>query len=460
MFCFAFAYPQTKKISLNQISMLDSLLVQLDTVKVRAYLQNDSLTTPDYILSTSCDWDSLKTHYANLLNQINSESLQGDSVKMLSPESIQSISTRFQNKYVGKYAEQAFANVRTMQEAGKSKKAYQFYIIANFLRRNYMNVEKTRVLRNADQTEATLIDTKALVSSLAAERKQEQHVLLKRRLSEIQEAIERYNQEDKTLPFFQTVAPAEVAYPNTITIAQWLDRRYKNSEAELYRQKGILEQEENEAHFKTIYCSIGIGVGGVIALKEFSPLYILQTANYYNNWTAGRYDLTKESKEVLGYAISSNFMYYIKNDLSLEACFSYSSTKRENWTYVYGWSKFNFESISPIQYYSFSLIGNYILRIKTGMRPFVGAGINYFTTRQSQSNAFNYRNGYDIYQIFSSPVSTESLRLIVRLGVEYLPNEKSHLSYRVVVDALCSIIAPQTENPMVFLPSIGVSWLF
>jgi opacity protein-like surface antigen len=460
VFNIALVLPQEKRISLNNISILDSLLVQLDTARVREYIQNDSLTTQDYFLSTSCDWDSVKTGYANLLHQLENDSSRIDSLRIIFPvESIRSMNSRFQTKYAGPYAEEAFAKVNTSIKTGNKKETYVFYFIADFVRRNYINTGKLRIINIADQVEAILQKNKAQLDPLAKERGiVEKHILLKRRLQDAGDFIEYYKREDKSAPIFQCVVPTGDADPETMILYQWLDKRFYKYEVEWQRQKNILELEE-ESKFKDIRYAVGIGGGGLIAFKEFSQPYLAKIPYYVSGfgWITDRINLDKETREVLGYSASIDFAWYIKDDLSLETCFSYSSTKRSQWVYVGGFSKYKFESLSPIQYYSFSLVGNYLLRVKTGMRPLVGAGINYFNAHLSKESTFDYQGGY---HCISSPVSTKSMRIVLRFGVEYIPSDKSALSYSVLLDGLFSVISPQKENPTVIIPSFRLSWLF
>jgi hypothetical protein len=457
MFNVTMVYPQGKRISLNHISMLDSLLVQLDTVRVRMYLQNDSLTISNYFLSTSCDWDSVKSGYENILCRIKKELSRIDTLKIIVPfQSIRSMEDRFRGFYAGLYAEQAFAKFNKGRLSEDTSAAYAFYFIAKFLRDNYINNEKLRVLSNADQVELILKDNDVLLNPLANERGiKEQHNLLKRRLSEAAKFIDCYKLEDKTAPVFRCVVPTGEVDPATRPLVQWMDKRYGKYEIELHRQQDQLEYEE-ESKFKEMRYSIGIGAGGLIAFREFSRPYLF-LSNYWGKPT--RFDLNKETSEVFGYSASVSFSWYIKDNFILETYFSYSSTKRDKWTYAYGFDKFNFESLSPIKYYSFSLICNYLLRVKTGFRPIVGAGINYFTTRLSQSSTFSYTFNEYTYECISSPSSSESVRIVTRVGIEYIPSEKSVFSYSLLVDGLICVVSPQKEKPFVILPSVRLSWL-
>ncbi len=434
-----------------QIALLDSLLLQGDTKRLQSMLHDPLPQIPKTDTNQrSFNWDSVKTVYVGLLASIEEAATTSVENQKHFTEMFPLLSGRYAKQDAGPDANRAYEKLNDLNASGMVTEAQKYYVVANYFRTKYIEGEKQRLLNNAAKLEHLLEISNRQLLAMNQERNSTAAV---KELDEAAQLRDMYEAENRQTAAFRLVASE-------------LDTRYEKLKRELNNQ--ISERtREQEADFKEIRFAFGVFGGAFFSSKEFFPPYTL-IADINNGGTITRTitsfegveDPSNQRRTYWGQTIAIVASYFLKDNISIELNYSYAKINRTRPS-VTPWENQPFvlpEYSSPITYSSIEVIIDYLMRIKTGFRPFTGAGLNFTTSNAPESQSFPEADFYGTF--VSSPLGkATSLRAIARAGIEYLPSERSVLSYAVLVDASFKLTSSKDIAAMFIQSCFRVSWL-
>lgn len=422
---------QDHQIASGQLAELDSLLLEGDTLKVRAIAGNDSSQT--FVFRESripLDWDSVRASYSDLLNQISAGIAKSDSVKAKSIDALEGYRNRYQKEIAGPQSQLAYQKSQRARETGLLNDAVMYITIANFFRTNYVNSQKRVLVYNADR-----LDTLLFQGGL--------HI----RLAQQDRALDGgFNDIDEANRLFSLYKNLDRNGSLFLSLPQTLRNRYEAIGDKLNSQQFHRTVEET-SEFKEIGFEIGISAGGFIPVANPYPLFY-----YLDDRTI---ELSYADQTFAGISGSLDIAYFINDFLFIEAAYSFAKANippptmpRKAGEFLPFYPKTN----RPMTYSSAQCIATYLFRIKTGIRPVVGIGGEYSTVDVP---------GVPVTSGFvSDHQRIGALRLAVRGGVEYLPSKGSHFSYSAFVDCSIRISSAQDMAILFIHPFVRISWLF
>jgi len=433
---------QVKSITSEQIALMDSLLSDGNIAPLDSCLISDM--PPACIAkenSITFPWDSVKSEYVALLQRLKRISTDEQPTTQNLTAIYEVNAERFQKRFAGELAENSFNKFRQQTIDGSTKEAMKYYLIANDFREKYIIAEKNRLHKNEE-------DLKTLISS--------------GRYDVAQRLVQIFRDEDRQSPAYKAVNSA-IKQRYHVT----LDARYERY-AEDLRQKMYIQEVKAQTGFRTMDYSVGLGLGGIVLMEEPWP-------NFYQKHIAEitRFEEGKDMpKSFFGYMASINFSYYLINQLNLEFEYFYGKVESKHQPFIaedrYGYNII-FAGINlPIICSSMSIIGNYHLFINNLIHPFVGCGISYTLFKTSANGTFHDDNlaidfapiHYDDYQYNGCREQTESIRFIVRPGIEYISSENSNFSYNLLCDISINLHSSASVSTLCLFPRFRVSWLF
>lgn len=435
---------QDKETSHQDLSSFDSLLSLGEIKKAKKLLESDSISglrTDGNLLQVNRD--SVKAPYFDILFQLDQSVL--DSVSILSEveQILHNSKNRYEETDAGRLANAAYNKLKHYYDKRDTKAIYEFYTIANYLRKKYIIREKHRLVENAYRLNYLLEESKQQIDTI----KQKQGI--NGGIEYLDEATllwKAWSTENRQTPAFRS-------------IAEELEPRYRAFETELALQQSERRYEER-TEFKKINYTIGVGTGAFYSISEEFPPYTLSDVkgNPDNTTYPVREDENniKNSGGFWGYLIAINASYYIYDNLSIELDFSYGKIERQRLRVYpfFGDSFYIPEYASPVTYTTIGFVTNYLLRIKTGFRIFSGVGANLTTSFAPESRSYiDSRYPYSLYQFSSSPIRySKSIRVILRTGMEFIPSSNSFLSYSFIVDGSLRLTSSKNMSPL-FLQS-------
>ena len=362
---------------------------------------------------------------------------------------------RFAAVDAGTLSSEAFARLKEAFGKRDIKATYEFYIIANYLRNKYILQEKQRLIDNASRLGYILDKSRQQLDSVKQQR------AMGRGFEELGEATllwKTWLVENHQTPAFRS-------------FGSQLESRYRVFETQLAALRSERRNEE-QAEFKEIKYAIGMRGGVFYSISEEFPPY---TASYlYGYDEKGIPDTTTypvsdgentatNSQGFIGYVLAINASYYIQDNVFIELDLSYGKMERERPRVhpFFGSSFYIPEYASPLSYTTIGFTINYLLRIKTGFRSFSGIGGSFTTSYAPESRSYvDSRYPYSLYQFSASPAGySESMRAILRTGIEFIPSNNSLLSYSFVVDGSLALTSLKNISPLLLLSYFRINLL-
>jgi outer membrane protein W len=440
LFTFAFLYifplqGQIARKYSEQLSVLDSLLLQCDTTSLSEVLHSDSFGKNNISSFALSSWDSIKYSYVSVLADITSTLSQSIENKKNVLENAQEMEHRYRKQDVGEKASLAYEKFKDAYFQGNVDSALFFLVVANYFRIRYINEVKQYLSLNADSIKEFLNNAELEVCNAQQDQATGSSFSS---LDKAHQLMDIYNTQNRQSPVYRS-------------LSNELINQYKDLEQKLNKLQGVRLIERN-SDYRELKFTIGASFGGLYSISEPYPLFT--DLGWYRN----RYILRYANEAVSTYSASANISYYMKKNLSLELLYRYAKAyfQPPNNSYYSG-TMYSFypQQTRPIFYSSISLMTNYLFRIKTGLRPLVGIGLSYSSIYVSQVELKDMNQ----LRYISDAQRRNSFRVLARSGFEYIPNAASFLSYSILIDFSTNIKSNKEVSLFMIEPSMRISWL-